>query len=229
MAGRRDQTQVVKTGIDASTMVYVSMAAVLVILSAALYTFGIDFGFVHFGGSPNVNVLYGGAVVCILLSFIVDIMYIKAIKSFYKVKDDFLTYIPYLNFIGVFGKNPIYVAWGLVVIVAIVVLPALTPLGQFMPVSYLVMVSAKSIWVLLIAMGIFTFIRGFHCLKFKRQVDSTYKREISEDYGSGGGLTFVGYIIYFLPIIRSISLFTDLNLIKTVKSELDDMYRGEER
>lgn len=229
MAGRRGQQATIKRGIDASTMVYVSMAGVLLVLSLALYTFGIDFGFVHFGGSPNVNVLYGGAVACIILSFLVDIMYIKSIKRFYKAKDNFLTYIPYVNFIGVFGKNAIYVAWGLVVITLILIVPAFTPLGQFMPVDYLVIMSRQSIFVILGVMAVFSIMRGYYCFKFKKQVDNTYKREISENYGAGGNLTFVGYVIYFLPIIRSISLFTDLNLINTVKSELDEMYRGEER
>lgn len=229
MAGRTKQKDVATSGIDSSTMVYVSMAVVLVVLSLALYTFGIDFGFVHFGGSPNVNVLYGGAAACIVLSYIIDIMYIKVIKRFYKAKDSFLTYIPYVNFISVFGKTPIIISWVLVGIVAILVVPAYTPLGQFMPVDYLVLMSAKSIYIVLGAMAIFTFIRGYYGFKFKKQADTAYKKEISEDHGSGGSLTLVGYVIYFLPIIRSISLFTDLNYINTVKSELDDMYHGEER
>lgn len=229
MAGRRGQQTTIKRGIDSSTMVYLSMAAVLLVLSLALYTFGIDFGFVNFGGSPNVNVLYGGAIACIVLSFLVDIMYIKAIKRFYKAKDNFLTYVPYVNFIGVFGKVPIYIAWVLITIAIVLVVPAFTPLGQFLPVDYLILISTRSIYIVLALMVIFSLMRGYYCFKFKKQVDSTYKREISENYGSGGNLTFVGYIIYFLPIIRSISLFTDVNLINTVKSELDEMYRGEER
>ncbi|MFF2798230.1 hypothetical protein [Lysinibacillus xylanilyticus] len=229
MAGRRGQKVAVKNGVDSSMMVYVSMAIVLAALSLALYTFGIDFGFVHFGGSPNVNVLYGGAVACIILSYIVDIMYVKAIKRFYRQKDSFLTYIPYVNFIGIFSKTPIIISWVLVGLSLLIVVPAFTPIGQFMPVDYLVLMSTKSIYILLGCMVVFSIIRGYYCFYFKKQVETTYRREISENHGSGGNLTFVGYIIYFLPIIRAISLFTDLNFINTVKSDLDDMYRGEER
>lgn len=228
MAGRRGQNQAVKSGINESTMVYLSMAGVLVVLAGALYTFGIDLGFVHFGGTPNVNILYGGGVVCILLSYIIDIMYIKAIKRFYRAKDSYLDYVPYLNFIGVFGKVSIMASWVMVGIAAIIILPAMTFLGQYMPVDYLVFMAKKSVYVVLVIMAIFSFLRGYHCFIFKKQADSAYKKEISESYGSGGGLTLVGYVIYFLPIIRSISLFTDLNYINTVRRELEEMHRGEE-
>jgi len=229
MAGRRGQREVVKSGIDPSTMVYVSMAVVLLVLSLSLYTFGIDFGFISFGGNPNVNVLYGGAIACVILSYIVDVTYIKAIKRFYRAKNNFLTYIPYINFISIMGKRASIFAWVLVGIGAAIALPAYTPLGQFLPITYLYAINTSSIIYLLIIIVIYTIIRGYFSLFFKKQADKAYKEQISEGYGSGnGGLTFVSYIIYFLPIIRSISLFTDLNFINTVRAELEEMYHGEE-
>ena len=229
MAGRKGKKQVVKSGIDSSTMVYLSMAVVLLVLTFTLYTFGIDFGFISFGGNPNVNILYGGAAVCVFLSYICDIMYIKSIKRFYRARDNFLTYIPYVNFISIMDKKGIIASWVLVGIAAVIAIPAYTPVGQFLPTSYIYSISSTSIYVLLGTMVLFTLIRGYYSAFFKKQADKSYKAEISGDYGAGhGGFTFVSYVIYFLPIIRSISLFTDLNFINTVRRELEEMYRGEE-
>lgn len=229
MAGRRGQKEAVKTSFDSSTLVYVSMAAVLIVLSATLYVFGIDFGFIHFGGTPNVNILYGGAIMCIILAYIIDIYYVKAIKRYFRAKSSFLDYIPYINFIGIFGKVPALISWVLVVAAVLIAIPAYTPLGRFMPVDYLVLMTGNSIFGILGIMVIITFIRGYHSMRFKKIADSAYKKKISESYGHGGAMALASYIIYFLPIIRSISLFTDLNFINTVKRELDEMYRREER
>lgn len=229
MAGRKGQKSVVKSSIDSSTMVYVSMAVVLLVLCLSLYTFGIDFGFISFGGNPNVNILYGGLVICIILSYVIDIIYIKAIKRFYRAKDNFLTYIPYINFIAIMGKKATMFAWVLVGAGVLIALPAYTPLGQFMPLGYIYVVNSYSIIALIFILGIYSVIRGYFSLYFKKQAERVYKEQISEDYGAGsGGLTFVSYAIYFLPIIRSISLFTDLNFINTVRIELEEMYREEE-
>ena len=228
MAGRRQDKQVIKSGIDSSTMVYISMAVVLIVLSLSLYTFGIDLGFVLFGGTPNVNILYGGAALCVVLSYITDVMYIKAIKSYYKHPDSYTSYIPYFNFMSVFNKPSIIISWVLVAVIAVVALPAFTPLGQFMPTNYLILLAGKSIYIILGCMVVFTALRGYHALVFKGSMEKAYKEYISSEYGSGGAISMVSYAIYFLPLIRSISLFTDLNYIRSVQAELDEMYKGEE-
>lgn len=228
MAGRRNQSEPITASIDSSTMVYVSMAGVVAILALSLYTFGIDFGFIHFGGTPNVNILYGGAAVCVALSYIVDILYIKTIRRYYRAKPSFMDYVPYVNFLPVLHKNVRVVMYFILGAGVVVLIPAMTPLGQFMPVDYLLVMSKNSMVFVIAVMGIFSVFRGYQIMKFKRQIEGTYKREVSENYGSGGGFTLVSHAIYYLPIIRAIAMFTDINFINTVKSELDDMQRGEE-
>ena len=228
MAGRRNQKAVVKSSIDASTMIYVSMALVILVLTLTIYTFGIDFGFLHIGGTPNVNILYGGAVVCVIISYIVDIMYIKAIRKYYRQKPTWLTYVPYFNFTSILSKNMSYMSYAIMAVIALVAIPAFTPLGRFMPVDYLMFMATNSIFIILGMMVVYTIIRGWSTYSFKSKISKKYREEISESYGSGGNLTLVSHVIYFLPIIRSISMFTDLNFINTVRTELQEMRRGEE-
>lgn len=228
MAGRRGSKQVVKSD-NNSLMMYIPMVAVLIVLAMTLYTFGIDFGFVSFGGNPNVNVLYGGAAACVVASFITDIMFIKAIKKLYKRKSSFMDYVPFFNTTTIFTKNAKYFSIAIAVVMFGVALTAYTPLGQFLPVDYLLFTATNSVVVIIIAIGVYAIVRGIQCLKIKSSIDRFYKEKINDSYGSGGAMSFVAYIIYFLPIIRAISLFTDINFINSVRLEAQEMHKREER
>lgn len=210
-----------------SLIIYGSMGAVLLVLVLGIYTFGIDLGFVHLFGNPDVRVLYAGAIVCLVLAYLVDIVYVKSVRSFFKAGDTWQVYLPYINFVSTFTRNGRISSYVGLCIALLIALPAYTPLGRFFPVDYLIFVSGNSIWVILGLMVLYSGLRGYYALKFKRKAEDLFKKHISESYGAGGNFNKVSYIIYFLPIIRSISLLTDLNFFRSVRSDLDSMRRNE--
>lgn len=210
-----------------SLMIYGMIGIMLAVLVGSMYLFGIDLGFIHFGGTPNVNILYAGAIIAIIISYVVDVIYIKAIKKYFKHEDTYTSYIPYFNFSSTFGKQMQWGVWAIAAIIVLVALPAYTPVGQFMPSNYLILMAGKSIYIILIAMITYTVMRGYSALKFKTTVEKAYRKHISSGYGSGNAMSFVSYVIYFLPIIRMISLITDINFIKNTTQELSEMKRRE--
>lgn len=221
------QPQKVQKADNSSLMVYGAISAVLLVLVLGVYTFGIDLGFIHLFGTPDIRILYVGAVLCLVLSYLVDIFYIKTVRKFFNAGETWQMYIPYFNFSCTFDKKSSIATLIGGILIAVIALPAYTPLGRYLPVDYLVTISSKSIWIILILGAAYSVLRGIYALKFKRKAEELYKKHISESYGSGGSVNKVAYIIYFLPIIRSISLLTDINFLKSVKFDLDSMRRNE--
>ena len=229
MATKRGRTEVAKeSAIGGNIIIYLSLIGVIITGAAGIWIFGVDFGFIQFGGQANINLLYAGAAGSILLSYYADIRYIKAIKKYYQAKPSILDYVPYINFIGVLGKYASLVSWIAMAAILLVSIPTFTPAGQLLPVEFLMFNYSTTVTVIIIMMALYTVIRGYHTFIFKRDVEGDYRKFISEDYGSGGYTSAASYVLYFMPIIRMLPIFTDINLINSVRMELDDMRRKEE-
>lgn len=229
MAGRRQQKPAAEESPVGNTMlIYLSLSGVIATIAACIYFFGVDFGFVQFGGTANINVLYGGAAGAILISYLADVYYIKAVKKFYQAKSSWLDFVPYFNFIGLFSKVPQMVAWGMTIISALLCIPMFTPAGQLLPTNFLLMDIVYLAIIVIIMMAIYAIMKGYHAFIFKRDAESSHRKYVSESYGSGGGIAMASYLLYFMPIVRALPLFNDVNFINSVRLELDDMRRKEE-
>lgn len=229
MAGRRGQASPAKeSAVGSNIQIYLSLIAVMVVGAFGIWVFGVDFGFIQFGGQANINLLYAGAAGSILLSYYADVRYIKAVKKFYGAKATLLDYVPYINFIGTLGKYAAWTSWGAMALILIAAVPAFTPVGQFLPMEFLMFNYTTTVFIIIGMMALYTIIRGYHAFVFKRDAEKAYRKYINDDYGSGGGMSAASYVLYFMPIIRMLPIFTDINLINSVRMELEDMRRKEE-
>lgn len=228
MAGRKRVSAVRESNVNQSMIIWVGVGAVIMVMALTFYAFGFDMGFVRFGGNMNTNGLLWGAGICIVLSYISDIMFVNQARKFFDAPPSWLAYIPYVGMIALFDSWSVYLAWATVAIGVLIALAAFTSFGQFLPVDIIQTGYTKMAVAIIICMVVFTIIRGIYCLLIKRDAMKLYNEQINDSFGGGGNWSFFSYAVYFIPIIRMISLYTDINLLKSIKIDLDAMKAREE-
>lgn len=228
MAGRQRAKSVRESNVNQSMIIWVGIGAVIVVMALTFYAFGFDMGFVRVGGHMNTNGLLIGAGICIALSYLCDILFVKAVRNFFGASPTPLAYIPYVGMIALFDSWAVYLGWATVVVGVLVALGAFTSLGQFLPTDLIQTGYNNMAIAILVCMAVFTVIRGVYCLLVKRDAMKLYKEQINDSFGGGGSLSLFSYAVYFIPIIRMISLYTDINLLKSIKFDLDAMAAQEE-
>lgn len=228
MAGRKRVGVVRESNVNQSMIIWVGVGAVIMVMALTFYAFGFDMGFIRFGGNMNTSGLLWGAAICIILSYISDIMFVNAARKFFDNPPSMLAYIPYVSMIALFDSWSVYVAWAVTGIGVLIALGAFTSFGQFLPVDIIQMGYTKMAVAIIICMAVFTVIRGIYCLLIKKDAMKLYKEQINDSFGGGGSMSLASYALYFVPIIRMIPLYTDINFLNSIKMDLDAMRDREE-
>jgi hypothetical protein len=228
MAGRKRANVVRESNINQSMIIWVGVGAVLMVMALTFYGFGFDMGFVRVGGHMNTDGLLWGAGICIALSYVCDIMFVNTARKFFDNPPSWIAYIPYVGMIALFDSWSVYLAWAVSAIGVLIALAAFTSFGQLLPVDIIQMGYTKMSIAIILCMLVFTVIRGTYCLLVKRDALRLYNEQINDSFGGGGSWSFFSYAVYFIPIIRMLSLYTDINLLNNIKIDLDTMKAREE-
>lgn len=227
MAGRKRASTARTGNFNTSLYMWLGIAAVIAVMALTFYMFGFDIGIVSVPGHMNSNMAIWAGVLCIVAAYVADVQYTKVAREFFDAPAKWTRFIPYAGVISLFDTWALYVSLGLILIALVIALVMFTSVGQILPLDVLQFGYEQMIVAALTCMGIFSIIRGAYFMIIKKEALALHEKHIHET-GTGGKFSKLTYISYFIPIARMISIYTDINLLRNIKADLDSMTRLEE-